>query len=93
MRKTIDGADAELDGQRGALPGSRPSLICVTMWPLETFSMFDNERVCVELLTAAVTVTAPSEIQQYVRAFARASELAVYGADARALITSAIEAL
>jgi transcriptional regulator with XRE-family HTH domain len=63
------------------------------MWALETFTIFDDRRVHAELLSAAVTVTAPGEIAEYVKAFAELSELAVYGAAARALITSAIEAL
>ncbi|WP_351224398.1 DUF5753 domain-containing protein [Streptomyces sp. NPDC002133] len=63
------------------------------MWPLETFSIYDSEQAQVELLTAAVTVTAPSEIAQYAKAFSRAVDLAVYGADARALITDAIATL
>ncbi|WP_149830957.1 helix-turn-helix domain-containing protein [Streptomyces tailanensis] len=64
-----------------------------SMWPLETFSVYDGEQAQVELLTAAVNVTAPSEIEQYARAFDRLSQVTVYGAPARALITQAIEAL
>lgn len=63
------------------------------MWPLETFTMFDDQRVHVETLSAAVTVTAPGEIALYAKAFEELSHLAVHGADARALIASAIEAL
>ena len=63
------------------------------MWTLETFMIFDTEQVQVELLTAAVNVTAPSEIASYAKAFGQLSELAVYGAEARALITSAIDDL
>ncbi|MGI5137324.1 helix-turn-helix domain-containing protein [Streptomyces sp. CA-106110] len=63
------------------------------MWPLETFSIYDSAQAQVELLTAAVNVTAPSEIEQYARAFERLSEAAVYGATARTLITKAIETL
>src|SRR6266581_2140694 len=37
------------------------------LWPLESFTVFDDERVHVELLSAQVTVTAPSEIMLYVR--------------------------
>ena len=32
-------------------------------WPLEQFTIFDDETVHIELLSAQVTVTAPSEIQ------------------------------
>lgn len=63
------------------------------MWPLEQFTVFDDSRIHVELLAAKVTVTAPSELDMYLRAFARLTELAVYGADARALIVKAIDAL
>ncbi|WHX19841.1 helix-turn-helix transcriptional regulator [Streptomyces malaysiensis subsp. malaysiensis] len=63
------------------------------MWPVEGFTIFDAELVRVELVSASVSVTAPSEIQQYERTFAKLTELAVYGAEARALILKAIEAL
>ena len=63
------------------------------IWPLESFTVFDNERVHIELLSAQITVTAPSEITLYVRAFEKLAKLAVYGTQARALITAAIEAL
>jgi hypothetical protein len=49
--------------------------------------------VSVELLSAKVTVTQPSEVALYVKAFAELSELAVYGPAARKLIMSAIGAL
>lgn len=63
------------------------------MWPVETFMVFDGGRVSVELLTAAVTVSAPSQIAEYGRAFESMAAVAVYGAKARAVITGAIEAL
>jgi hypothetical protein len=63
------------------------------VWPLEAFTVFDDERVYVELLSAQVTVTAPSEVVLYLRAFEKLSALAVYGGEARALITAAIAAL
>jgi hypothetical protein len=47
----------------------------------------------VELLSAKVTITAPSEIKLYAKAFEQLSGMAVYGAKARALITSALAAL
>jgi hypothetical protein len=62
-------------------------------WPLEQFTVFDDERVHVELLSAHVTVTAPSEITLYVRAFERLARLAVYGDAAWALMGDAIAAL
>jgi transcriptional regulator with XRE-family HTH domain len=63
------------------------------MWPLEQFTVFDDTRVHVELLAAKMTVTAPGELDIYLRGFARLQQLAVYGPEARALILKAIEAL
>ena len=63
------------------------------MWTLEAFTVFDDARVHVELLSAQVTVTAPSEITLYARAFDKLADLAVYGPQARPLITAAIDAL
>ena len=63
------------------------------MWTLETFTVFDDARVHIELLSAQVTVTAPGEVTLYLRAFDKLSELAVYGPEARALITAAISTL
>jgi transcriptional regulator with XRE-family HTH domain len=63
------------------------------VWPLEAFTVFDDERVTVELLSAQVTVTTPSEIVLYARAFDRLSSVAVYGDKAQARITDAIDAL
>lgn len=64
-----------------------------TLWPLETFTVFDDQRVHVELLSAAVKITAPSEVTQYVSAFRQMSETAVYGAAARELVTAALHSL
>ncbi|MFJ7419669.1 helix-turn-helix domain-containing protein [Streptomyces uncialis] len=63
------------------------------LWGPETFTMFDDKRVHVELLTAKVTVTAPTEVQLYRSAFTRLSGMAVHGPRARALISGAIHSL
>lgn len=63
------------------------------VWPLEAFYLFDHCQVSVELLTAAVNVTAPSEIEAYAKAFSELTEMAVYGAAARSLISEAINSL
>ncbi|MFJ8808497.1 helix-turn-helix domain-containing protein [Streptomyces sp. NPDC102490] len=73
----------------GVVPTGHPR----DMWTLETFTVFDEERVHVELLTAAVTVTTPGEIAQYAHAFEEMASLAVYGSAARSLISGAIDAL
>jgi transcriptional regulator with XRE-family HTH domain len=64
-----------------------------TSLPMETFMVFDDRLVRVELLTAKVTVSAPSELADYVKAHRELQQLAVYGAQARELILKAIEAL
>jgi transcriptional regulator with XRE-family HTH domain len=66
---------------------SRPRFV------LETFTMFDLDQVVVELLAAQVTITAPSEIKLYAKAFEDLAAMAVYGPAARALIAAAIAAL
>jgi transcriptional regulator with XRE-family HTH domain len=60
------------------------------VWPLEAFTVFDDERVHVELLAAQVTVTAPSELVLYARAFDKLAGLAVYGDEAQARISHAM---
>lgn len=76
-------------GSVGIIPAGRER----SMWTLETFTLFDEERVSVELLAAAVTVTAPGELAMYARAFEEMASLAVYGAEARTLVAAAIDAL
>lgn len=73
----------------GVIPRSTPRV----MWGPETFTMFDDKRVHVELLAAKVTVTTPTEVEVYQKAFARLAEMAVYGPRARTLISRAIDAL
>lgn len=62
-------------------------------WPLETFHMYDDTLVSVELLSARVTVTQPSDIALYEKAFTALQRLAVYGPEARSLIVNAVAAL
>ncbi|MFC9971842.1 helix-turn-helix domain-containing protein [Spirillospora sp. NPDC127200] len=62
-------------------------------WPVEGFWIFDDDQVNVELVSSYLTITQPREIREYVQAFTELSSMAVYGAPACALITSAIEAL
>lgn len=84
---------AEATGLPAVALGVIPFTAERPMWPLEAFTVFDDERVIVELLSAEVTVTTPSEIMLYVRAFERLARLAVYDDGARALIASAAAAL
>lgn len=73
----------------GIIPFAAPR----TMGPVESFTVFDDERVDHEPLSASVKVVAPDEVAQYVQAFAAFHRHAVYGADARALILKALDVL
>ncbi|MFI6375775.1 helix-turn-helix domain-containing protein [Streptomyces sp. NPDC050546] len=64
-----------------------------TGWPVEAFTMYDDAQVNVELVSAHLTITQPTEIAMYAQTFAELAELAVYGAAARSLITAAIDSL
>ncbi|MEE4546788.1 helix-turn-helix transcriptional regulator [Streptomyces sp. V4-01] len=64
-----------------------------SQWPRETFHIYDDRLVSVELVTARVRITQTNEVGRYVRAFEQLRKMAVYGADARALIVRAIDAL
>ncbi len=74
----------------GIIPSAAPGR---RMWPQETFHVYDDRLVSVELLSAEVTINQPSEVALYVTAFERLRQMAVYGAEARALIVKAIDAL
>ncbi|MFF4308508.1 helix-turn-helix domain-containing protein [Streptomyces sp. NPDC001507] len=82
----------------GAIPtvslGIIPASACMrSQWPRETFHVYDDKLVSVELVSARMRINQPSEIDLYVRAFEELRGMAVYGAEARALIVKAIEAL
>jgi hypothetical protein len=81
-----------------ALPGVSLGVIPAAayervQWPRETFHIFDETIVTVELVSAAVEVMQPSEIALYVRAYDELRSMAVYGTEARQLIVGAIESL
>ncbi|MFI0981222.1 helix-turn-helix domain-containing protein [Streptomyces sp. NPDC021093] len=63
------------------------------MWPVESFRVYDDRRVQIELVSASVNVTAPGEIAEYVQTFRTLQHLAVYGDPARRLITEALGSL
>ncbi|MFE2581148.1 helix-turn-helix domain-containing protein [Streptomyces sp. NPDC059378] len=82
----------------GALPQVSLGIIPMSVsdrgqWPRETFHVYDDRLVSVELVSARVRITQASEIALYLRAFEQLRGMAVYGADARGLILRAIEAL
>jgi len=63
------------------------------MWPVETFFLFDDRQVNVELVSGYLTITQPREIAMYIKAFAELATAAVYGAAAKRLIVDALKAL
>lgn len=82
----------------GALPAVSLGIIPMAahdrrLWASETFNVYDDQLVSVELLSAQVNVIQPAEIALYLKAFENLRSMAVYGADARTLIVRAIEAL
>ena len=62
-------------------------------WPVEDFWIFDERPVNVELVSGWLTLTQPREIAMYGRTFGELPDIVVRGAQARALITAAIDAL
>ncbi len=64
-----------------------------TVWPMPTFTIFDDSRVHADTLDAAATLTQPSQVELYARAFDRLSQVAVRGAAARSLIADAVASL
>ena len=82
----------------GALPAVSLGIIPATttergQWPRETFHVYDDSLVSVELVSAQVRITQPSEIELYLTVFEHLRGMAVYGATARALVVKAIDAL
>jgi transcriptional regulator with XRE-family HTH domain len=82
----------------GALPAVSLGIIPTSarermQWPRETFHVYDDKLVSVELVSARVRIAQPSEITLYLKVFEELRSMAVYGAEARDLIVRAIEAL
>lgn len=103
LRYRIGGAEV-MAGQLGhllasaALPSVSLGIIPLTadrsdIWPVEGFFLYDTDEVNVELVSAHLAVTQTHEIELYSKTFAQLAELAVYGAEARQLVTDAIDAL
>ncbi|MFI2290329.1 helix-turn-helix domain-containing protein [Streptomyces niveus] len=102
LRAGIGGADV-MSGQLGhlisiaSLPNVSLGVVPMTpdreRWPAEGFWIYDVAQVNVELISGYLTITQPSEVAMYAETFAELAALAVHGASARALITSALDAL
>ncbi|WP_405837366.1 helix-turn-helix domain-containing protein [Streptomyces platensis] len=102
LRAGIGGAEV-MSGQLGhlmsiaSLPHVSLGVVPMTpdreRWPAEGFWIYDAAQVNVELISGYLTITQPSEVAMYAETFAELAALAVYGAAARALITSAMNTL
>lgn len=60
------------------------------LWPVEDFWMFDDKQVHVELVSAFLQVTQPSEIKLYRQAFDELAAQAAYDQQATLIIASAL---
>ncbi|MBT2876464.1 MULTISPECIES: helix-turn-helix domain-containing protein [Streptomyces] len=63
------------------------------VWPMPTFTIFDDTRVHADTLDAAATLTQPGQVELYARAFERLAQGAVRGAAARSLVADAVASL
>lgn len=88
LRKLVDDA-----AMHNVSLGIVPSRVLRSHRPVESFWIFDNAQVNVELVSGYLKITQAREIATYARTFAELAELAVYGTEARRLITAAIDAL
>lgn len=102
--RTVIGTPAIQVGQLGHLitVGSLPSVSLGVIplgsirgagWPVESFTVYDDAQVNVELVSAHLTITQPTEISEYGQAFSELASIAVHGPEARSLITGAINAI
>ncbi|GAA2344104.1 helix-turn-helix domain-containing protein [Streptomyces kunmingensis] len=102
LRAGIGGAEV-MAGQLGhlvsvaSLPNVSLGVVPMTpdreRWPAEGFWIYDSTQVNVELISGYLTITQPSEVAMYAETFAELAALAVHGANARALISAAMDRL
>ncbi|MBM7785539.1 helix-turn-helix domain-containing protein [Tenggerimyces flavus] len=73
----------------GVIPFGKP----LSVGPLHGFYLYDDTMVVVELFTAVLNITQPEEIAAYQRTFKHLADAAVYGSDARKVLTGALNEL
>lgn len=73
----------------GIIPAHTPRTVFASVG----FWLYDDSRVEVETPTAGLEVTQPREVRLYARMFAQLQQLAVYGAEARAVVGRALASL
>lgn len=61
------------------------------MWPVESFWVYDDKRVNIELVSGWLTITSAPEIRMYVQAFAELSSIALHGQPAREVLRLAMQ--
>lgn len=102
LRSRIFGDDVLSEQLRHLLTGMRQPNLSLGIIPLagrrvqkltETFHIYGDATVSIELVSAIITITQPREIALYVRCFNDLASSAVYGDKARMLIMAAISAL
>ncbi|MGH3929617.1 MAG: Scr1 family TA system antitoxin-like transcriptional regulator, partial [Pseudonocardiaceae bacterium] len=70
----------------GIIPGTAPRTVFTSVG----FWIYDDVMVGVETPTASLEVTQPREVKLYATMFEQLQQSAVYGAEARALVTRAM---
>lgn len=70
----------------GIIPFGKP----LSVGPLHGFYLYDDTMVVIELFTAVLNVTQPEEIAAYQRTFTHLADSAVYGSEARAVLTNVL---
>jgi hypothetical protein len=73
----------------GVIPFTTPYPVA----PVHGFWAYDDKIVFVEHFTAELTIPQPHEVHSYLRRFATFAKCAVYGADARAVISRVLNGL
>jgi transcriptional regulator with XRE-family HTH domain len=78
------------DSQRANMSlGIIPTGLQRTRWGAESFYVYDQELVRVQLVPGRFSVNAPGDVAEYLKAFEELSAMAVYGDAARDLIRDA----
>jgi transcriptional regulator with XRE-family HTH domain len=71
--------------------GVIPFATQMSVAPIHGFYLYDNTLALVELFTAVLNITQPDEIGAYERVFNHLADAAVYGPEARALLTGLLD--
>ncbi|MEU3713642.1 Scr1 family TA system antitoxin-like transcriptional regulator [Streptomyces catenulae] len=76
--------------QLGIIPARRDVCDRSTVWPAEDFWIFDDDRVKLELVSSAVDLSTPYDLEQYGKVFTLLQEQAVYGTQAVEIVKAAM---